>query len=286
MEGAQLDLAFARPSDRTALERRVFRWPFVVMRPFYLDRSPAHMATVIVQSSSGAVQGDDHLRQIVRVGARAAAHVTTQGAGPVHRATPGSSASETVTIAVEDGGYLEYLPEPRLLFPGADFEQKAELSCARTGALLFCDAFTTKGPDSCHDDFRRFRSTITLRVGDDRLVAIDRTDIRGLGARADGVKAFATMILAAPGRLEAGAELAATLNQDFQSLRDLYAAASPLPGDSTGIAVRLAGCDLRAVRSGIAAAWSSIRQGLFGKTPPSRRKDETSRAITRREGLT
>jgi urease accessory protein len=154
--GAQLDLAFVRRSARTTLDRRVFRWPFVVMRPFYLDRSPAHMATIIVQSSSGALQRDDRLRQFLHVGAHAAAHVTTQGAGPVHRAAIGASTSEYTTITVEEGGYLEYLPEPRLLFPDSDFEQNAELSCAPTGALLFCDAFTIREPDSQRGDSGAF----------------------------------------------------------------------------------------------------------------------------------
>lgn len=273
--GAHLDLAFVRRWDRTILDRRVFRWPFVVMRPFRLDRSPAHMATIIVQSSSGALQKNDRLRQIVHVGPHAAAHVTTQGAAPVHRGGSGAPSSESVAIAIEDGGYLEYLPEPRLLFPDADFEQSTELNCAATGAILFCDAFTLKEPDSRRGDFRRLQSTITLRLGDDRPVAIERTDVRGLGARTDGVRAFATMILAAPGRAEAGQDLAAALNRDLAGAHNLYAAASPLPGVSTGIGIRLASRDLRAMRLGIAAVWSSIRRALFGELPPTRRKDET-----------
>ena len=59
----QLDLAFARRGDRTVLDRRLFRWPFVLTRTFALDRAPAHMLTVIVQTSSGAVHGGDRLRQ-------------------------------------------------------------------------------------------------------------------------------------------------------------------------------------------------------------------------------
>jgi urease accessory protein UreH len=161
------------------------------------------------------------------------------------------------------------------LFPGADFEQNAELRCAPTGALLFCDSFTLKEPGSRCGDFRRFRSTVTLRLGDDRPVAIDRVDIGGLGPRSDGFTAFATMILAAGGRLETGSALVAALNQDLASVHNLYAAASSLPGGATGIWIRLAGRDLRAVRSGIAAAWSSIRRALFGEAPPTRRKDET-----------
>ena len=50
---AQLDLSFARRGDRTVLDRRRFRWPFVLTRTFALDSCPRHMLTVIVQTSSG-----------------------------------------------------------------------------------------------------------------------------------------------------------------------------------------------------------------------------------------
>jgi urease accessory protein len=271
----QLDLAFARRGDRTVLNRRVFRWPFALARAFRLDAAPAHMLTVIAQSSSGAVHGEDRLWQRFHVQAEAAAHVTTQGASSVHRADAGATTSETIAIQVDDGGYLEYLPEARILFPGAALDQAVDIDCAPRCVALVGDAFTIHDPGGSGQGFRRLASMTTLRVGGAEPVMIDRLDISrfGKGATA-GFAAFASLTLVAPGRAEAGASLADALSQALAKVPGLYAAASPLPGDGVGLGLRLAGRDLRATRAGTRVAWGLIREAFHGAAPPSRRKSD------------
>jgi hypothetical protein len=122
-------------------------------------------------------------------------------------------------------------------------------------------------------------STTTLRLGGVRPAMIDRLDIQSLGhAGSAAFKAFGALILAAPGRQEAGPDLAEALNRDLAGIVGLYAAASPLPGEAAGLGVRLAGRDLRAVRAGVQAAWRSIRRRLYGALPPSRRKGDDDAA--------
>lgn len=269
---AQLDLAFARRHDRTVLERRLFRWPFVLTRTFALDRVPAHMLTVILQTSSGAVHGDDALLQRFHVRGGAAAHVTTQGASPVHRADAGLTTRDAVEIRVEEGGCLEYLPEPRILFPGAALDQTITVDCAAGGLALVSDAFTLHDPDAQGRGFRRFASTTILRRGDRDPVLVDRLDIRGLGrGRTARFTAFASVLVAAPGRTDGMDALADDLSAGFAAVPGLYGAASPLPGDATGLGVRLAGHDLRAVRAGLQAVWIGTRRHLHGVPPPTRR---------------
>lgn len=273
MTAPQLDLAFARRHDRTVIERRLFRWPFALTRTFALDSAPAHMLTVIVQTSSGAVHGEDRLGQRLLVRADAAAHVTTQGASAIHRADPGLTTSERVDIDVETGGYFEFLPEPRILFPGAALEQNLRINCAVGGVVLVGDGFTVYDAEGANQSFRRYVSTTELRIGGGRSVMIDRMDISGLGASPrTGFTAFGSLTLAAPGRADLGAGLAEALTAAFSDVAGLYAAASPLPGEATGLGVRLAGRDLRAVRAGAALAWRLIRTVLHGASPPSRRK--------------
>jgi len=274
----QLDLAFARRFDRTVLDRRLFRWPFALTRTFALDRAPAHMLTVIVQTSSGALHGEDDLRQRLHVGPNAAAHVTTQGASPVHRADPGATAREHVAIRVEDGAYLEYMPEPRILFPEAALAQTIEIDCAAGGFALVCDGFTVHDPAGRGRGFRRLVSSMILRRGGGESAMVDRVDISSLGwGRAAEFKAFASLTLAAPGGAPGIAALADALTARLASVPDLYGAASPLPAAANGLGVRLAGRDLRAVRAGIAIAWSAARVEFHGAPPPSRRKAEEAR---------
>jgi urease accessory protein len=271
-ERPQLDLAFERRGERTVLARRRFRWPFVLTRTFALDSRPSHMLSVIVQTSSGAVHGEDRLGQRFEVGEGAAAYVTTQGASPVHRAGANSESRDRASLAVSRGGYLEYLPEARILFPDSALDQTIEIECASGGMALAADAFTI------HDlgggrGFRRFRSTTVLRCDGD-LKLVDRADIDSLGASGGaGFRAFSSVVIAAPGSETPSAALAEDLSAALASIAGLYAAASPLPGNA-GVGVRLAARELRDLRRGMAAVWFGVRRALTGAAPASRRKGD------------
>ena len=256
------------------LERRLFRWPFVLTRTFTLDRAPAHMMTVILQTSSGAVQGEDRLLQRFHVRKSAAAHVTNQGASAVHRAGPGLISQEHIAIRVEQGGLLEFLPEPRILFPDAALEQSIEIDCAPGGTALVSDAFTIHDPEGRDRDFRRFVSTTILRRSGGDPVLMDRMDLHGLGGgRMARFKAFGAVVLAAP-TADGLDILADRLTAGFPAVLGLYGAASLLPGGEAGIAIRLASHDLRAITAGIRSVWTSARRLLYGAPPPGRRKTE------------
>jgi urease accessory protein len=275
---AQLDLSFARRGDRTVLDRRRFRWPFVLTRTFALDSCPHHMLTVIVQTSSGALHGEDRLSQWFEVGENAAAHITTQGASAVHRASGGLESRDSARLSVAQGGFLEYLPEPRILFPGAALEQTLEIECAPGGTALVCDAFTIHDIGCRGCGFRRFRSATILRCGGDP-VLVDRMDIDGLIAgKSASFRAFASLVVAAPGWSAAVAPLADELSASLASLPGLYGAASLLPAEA-GMGVRLAGRELRNVRAGIATIWFGVRSALYGAPPDSRRKGDDPASI-------
>ncbi|SHE49839.1 urease accessory protein [Kaistia soli DSM 19436] len=267
---AQLDLGFARRGERTVMDRRLFAWPFVLTRSFALDAVPAHMLSVIVQTSSGAVHGEDRLKQRIRVAPGAAAHITTQGATSVHRAHPGFTSREAITLEVAPDGQLEYLPEPRILFPDSALDQTVEIEVARSGAAIIADAFTVHDPLGEARSFRRLTSsTILRRAGEAAL--IDRLDIMALPRRRGSrYAAFGTVLMVMPEGIGRCEELALTLTERLGSLGDLYGAASPLPMRA-GVGVRLAAPDLRSVRAGITASWIAYRLALHGVAPADRR---------------
>lgn len=245
----------------------------MLTRTFALDRVPAHMLTVILQTSSGAMHGGDSLHQQFHVQGSAAAHVTTQGASSIHRADPGLTTEEKVTITVEEGGYMEYMPEPRILFPDAALDQTIEIDCAVGGVALVSDAFTIHDPEAKRHYFRRLASTTILRCNGDDPVMADRMDISGLGhGRTAGYAAFGSVLLATPGRTDGVEALAEELTADFSTIPGLYGAASTLPGGNVGIGARLAAHDLRAVTAGIQGVWIATRRMLYSAPPLSRRK--------------
>lgn len=158
-EGALLDLSFVRRANRTVIDRRVFTWPFVLTRSFYVDQDRPDRLSVIVQTGSGAIHGEDSLAQRLMLGPGTAVCLTNQGATSVHRADPAARAMETVMLHVASGARLEYVPEPRILFPDAALCQSVELDCASDACALVVDAFTM------HDPSGEARCALLPRVG-------------------------------------------------------------------------------------------------------------------------
>jgi urease accessory protein len=270
----QLDLRFALRAGRTVLEKRLFRWPFALTRTFHLDRAPAHMLTAILQTSSGAVHADDRLTQNIHVGAGAAAHVTTQGASPVHRAARDDEAVERIRLNVEAGGYLEYLPEPKILFPGAALSQTIALTCDPDGCALASDAFLTHDPEGRGRDFRHLAAETILRGAAPEPWLIDRLDIEGLPRR-DGrraaFRAFGTLYAMLPRNAEALEGLSREMNEALAKTPGLYAAASPLPS-GIGVSLRLAAEGGAPLRQGLETGWRIARRAIAGEFPAARRK--------------
>ncbi len=267
---AMLDLSFCRRGAATWIDRRVFRWPFVLTRSFVLDGDPKHLRSVVLQSSSGAMHGDDRVAQRIAVGPEAAAHVVTQSATAVHRAGPWPGTRERIDLSVDDHGYLEFLPDPRILFPGASLGQRLDVSVAASGAAIICDSFTLHRPAGVASAPIGYRSDITLRRPGGRPLAIDR---QILPDPAPEAPCHAGLYIVWPSDHAAQGQLAHSLSRQLASVRDLYGAASPLP-HAMGVGVRLVATDARALRTGIDLTWHAGRSTILGRAPgPSRLRD-------------
>mgnify|MGYP003641932734 CR=1 FL=1 len=265
---AQLDLGFARRGGRTVLERRLFSWPFVITRTFHLDSVPAEMLTVILQTSSGAIHGDDHLQQAVTLAPHTAVHLTTQGATAVHRAHPGKVTRDQVRLAIGAGAFLEYLPEPRVLFPGAAINQSIDVDCAPDATAIIGDGFGVHDPHGAGAGFRSLQNRLTLRFGGGEPVLIDRSAISRLPR---GCRAVGSLLLVCRQDPQLLAPLAASITDKLAPLAGLYGAASLLPGHA-GIGVRLAGDTVQNLRQGLELAWIAFRHHHCAVAPVSRRK--------------
>jgi urease accessory protein len=261
----RLDLGFVRRGERTVLDRRIFRWPYVLTRTFSLDPVPAHMLTVIVQSSGGAVNEGDRLEQRLHLAPGSAVHFATQAATVVHRAREGMAARETIELSIGESAFLEYMPEPRILFPEAELHQQIDVDCDPGGNAIVSDGFTLHDPAGEGRGFRRFASQTRVRVGGE-MVLIDRFDISG--ATPLRMAAFGSLIVITRRPIDA-----IELSKRLSGLAGLYAAAGSLPSGS-GIAIRFAAQDLRALRTGTVAAWKYLRTQITGTPPPDRQSGD------------
>ena len=151
---SRLDLGFAVDADgRSYLRRQYASYPFHVCRVHYHDKDHPGLATLYVQSCSGGIYEDDRLDVTLAAAQGAEAYVSTQAATVVH-SMPSGSASQRVRIECEGGSYLEYLPDPQILFPGSRCRSEIAVRLSGDAVALVSDSFLTHDPAGRDDIVR------------------------------------------------------------------------------------------------------------------------------------
>jgi urease accessory protein len=268
-----LDLAFVHhPVVGTHLSRRLARYPFVLTGAFRIDEQPADMVTTILQSASGAILGVDRLLQNILVGAGASGHVTSQAALAVHRMDEEITAEDHITIAVEADGFLEYLPAPRVLFPGSALSQSMVIDIAEDGIAVIGDSFIAYDPEHRGASFRHYKGALVIRRPGGHMLAVDHFDLRRLPSgygKSFRVIAYGTLLILIKDTPEGFAALGRSIEAAVQGSGRM-AAASLLPRHA-GLSIGIAAEDGQGLREAMAAAWATTRLHLTGK-PPNRRR--------------
>lgn len=133
----RLELAFERQDGKTRLVRDFARAPFHISGT--LDHDPIDAATtVLIQSPSGGIAQGDRREERIRVGSNAIAHIGTGSSTKVF-SMECNYASADISMSVDSGGHLEYLPEPIILHPDARFCQSLSLSVDRDATAIVGD---------------------------------------------------------------------------------------------------------------------------------------------------
>ena len=137
------------------------------------------MATLYLQSSSGGLYGDDalDLRIVAEAGARA--HVTSQASTMVP-ASHGGRARLGVHLRIDAGATLEYVPDPLILFDGADADTTLDVSMAPGATAIVADAVLLHNPAGGMPASGRWTNTITIAIDGEplpRLIERQRLDL-------------------------------------------------------------------------------------------------------------
>ena len=274
----QVSLSFKRdPSGQTFIAKQFATYPFTLTQPFYFDRVPPGMPTLILQSISGGVYEKDRLALDFSVADGACVHLTTQGATVVHSMQEGRAAVQHVSIQAGKGSFVEYLPDPLALFPQARFRSCVHITVEEGATAISGDAFGLHDPESPESLARPFASffneTVVQRPDGQRL-CIDRFEIAGhefVASLPPALRRYRTQgTLWVVSDHDAG-ELVTTLRTALGPIPDIYAGASALPHNA-GAWLRVLAVDAVALRNAFHAAWSAVRLCLTGVEPPSRRK--------------
>jgi urease accessory protein len=271
----RLEITFARaPSGRTYLRRQYASYPYHVCRPLSFAGDPAGMATIYVQSCAGGIFRDDLLREHIVAEDGAAAHVTTQASTIVHSMDRGS-AGQGVLIEAAAGSFVEFLPDPFILFPQSRFASNLRVRAHDAATVVVADSFICHDPAGIGAMFDRFQGDLRVEDPQGRLLTLDR--FRTAGAVVADRRPGITGAFAAQGglfviqRQVAASALVAALRDATADTAHVYAGASELP-NRCGAWLRVMAADGVALRAAMTAAWQAVRQTLTGQTPAPRRK--------------
>ena len=272
---SRVELAFAADADlRTYLQRQYAAYPFHVCRVLYQDENRPGLATIYLQSCSGGVYEDDRLDLTLVAEEGAEAHVSTQAATIVH-SMPSGSASQRVHIQCAAGSYLEYLPDPQILFPGSRSRSEIALRLGGDAVALVSDSFLCHDPAGRDAMFSAYLGEIVIANETGDALAIDRLKVDGQAFRefCPGISghfaAQGTMLIA--GRDFSSRDVIGELQKIRLDPEVAVIGASHLP-NSAGVLVRMLAADGAALKLCMHMVWCAVRLALWGSLPVARRK--------------
>lgn len=269
------EIEFSLRDDATRMVSSYSAGPQRVQRALYLDPCQPGMAFALVQSVSGGILQGDRLAIEVTAGAGTQAHVTTQSATKLYRMER-NFATQRISIRVEPGAYVEFLPDYLIPYRGARLYQEIDLHLAEGGTLLFSDALApgrvASGESFAYDllftSIRASDEAGRLRFVDTLLLDPAPADPRRPGLLG-GCPNLATLYVLT--NTVGAAELAGRLHACLQGIDGLDAGASRLPGND-GAVVRLRGVSMPLVQAACHRARWTARQAILGVgVPPVRR---------------
>ena len=268
-----LRLGFERRGERTILADLEHRTPYMAQRALYPDPALPDLAWLFVITTSGCVLQGDRLALEVALAPGARAHVTTQSATKVH-SMDANCAVQTQSMALAEGAYLEFLPEPLIPHRRARFLSDTRISIAPTATLLYAE-IVQPGRKHHHPDESFGATLLSLAVGAERpdgrtlfteKLVIDpaRRPVRQTGVMGT-FDVLGNVILLAP--KEAADRVHARVDADVDLTNGVASSACHLPNDA-GLIFKALGRETAQVKARVREFWGIAREEITGTALP------------------
>jgi urease accessory protein len=268
-----LRLGFERREDRTILADLDRRAPYMAQRALYPDPAMPDLAWLFMITTSGCVLQGDRLALEVAVGQGARAHVTTQSATKIH-SMDANYAVQTQSIALADGAYLEFLPEPLIPHRRARFLSDTRISIAPTATLLYAEVVQPgrkhHHPDECFGATLVSLATEAERPDGKLLftekLVIDpaRRPVRQTGVM-DSFDVLGNAILLTP--KDAADRVHARVGAEVDAANGVAYGACQLPNDA-GLIFKALGRETAQVKAKVREFWGIAREEITGTAIP------------------
>jgi urease accessory protein len=268
-----LRLGFERRDDRTILADLESRTPFLAQRPLHCDDALPDMAWVFTITTSGCVLQGDRLMLDITLGPGARAHVTTQSATKIHT-MDANYASQVQNITLDEGAYLEFLPEPLIPHRQSRFASDTRITIAPTASLLYSEIVQPgrkhHHPDECFGATVLSLVTTAARAdgrtlfSEKLLIEPLRNPMRQTGVM-DGFDVFGNVILCTPAGV--AARIHDLVDADVDLAQGVAFGACRLPNDA-GLVCKVLGRETAQVKTKVREFWEVARKEITGAGIP------------------
>lgn len=123
---------------KTVIKDQFTKVPLFTQKALYLEESLPSMAYVYIMTPSGGILQGDRYRIDLALSNNARAHITTQGATRIYRMER-NYATQMVNIFVEDGCYLEYIPDQIIPYRDSRFYQIVNAKVHDNATLVYSE---------------------------------------------------------------------------------------------------------------------------------------------------
>lgn len=145
-----------------------FEGAFKVMRPIYHDDS-GQACYYLLNPGGGYLDGDRYSMHI-SLEEHARLTLTTQSSTKVYK-TPRSFAYQENHITLKSGSYLEYFPDPLIVYRDGCFKQKTVIHMDREATLIYTDIITPGwSPDGEQFSYKMIQQMTEIFVNGELMV--------------------------------------------------------------------------------------------------------------------
>jgi urease accessory protein len=229
---------------KTVVKEQYSKIPLFTQRALYLEESLPSMAYIYIMSPSGGILQGDRYRMDIVLKNKACAHITTQGATRVYRMER-NYATQIVNVVVDEGCYLEFVPDQIIPFRDSRFYQTVNLKVHENGTMIYSEMIVpgrvASGEsfqyDICYMKALAKNQEDTLRFIDIAILEPKKRNLKTLGILGTFDVVGSTYILTKTDYVK---ELKDEINSGLQKFTHFSGGASILPYNS-GVIVRMLG---------------------------------------------
>jgi len=272
-KSGRLRLGFERRDGRTVLAELESRTPYLAQRVLHCDDALPDMAWLFMITTSGCVLQGDRLALDVSLGPGARAHVTTQSATKIH-SMDANFALQTQSFTLDEGAYLEFLPDPLIPHRQARFASDSRITIDPSASMLYSEIVQPgrrhHHPDECFGVTLLSLATAAVRPGGEPLFSerllIEplRNPMRQAGVM-DGFDVFGNVILCTPADI--ADRVLAQVDAEVDREQGVAFGACRLPNNA-GLIYKVLGRETAQVKAKVRDFWEVARREITGAAIP------------------